>query len=784
MGTSDNKEISCRVTRTLLMYVRECNGGTLGNLLDDLKLDEHYLLDPDNWVSHAFLQVLYHRMIRILDDKNAVYHMTIASERFQSLGLLDRIVRLLGSPKLIYGQAPKYNRLLKLNGDVYIHELEKSWVVLEDRYHDSAQKTRFDCDYTRGILAGIPTLFGMPPAEIEEVECQVHPDVYGERMWPDHPAYGRPGCLYRVRWQKSKAESVRKRFITNRRVFERAIEDLQEANLRIQEKYDEARRLAVDLETANRDLLASKRQLEQSRAEYMVSERRYRLLAENASDIIWTFNLATMRFDYISPSVLRVRGFSPEEAMEISLEATLSPQSFQLVRKTLAEELARDSKEGIDPNRSRTMELEQVCKDGSFAWSEATVTFIRNEEGEPVGVLGSTRDINERKWVEHERAQLEAMLTEARRLESLGTLAGGIAHDFNNLLMGVQGHASVMSMKLDPGHPFLEHVKGIEECVNSAAELTHRLLGFARSGKYELKATDINRLTERTSEMFGRTRKEISIVRKLQPDVRPVEVDRSQMEQVLLNLFVNAWQAMPGGGVLTLETQNVMLGQKFAEANGLDPGLHVKILVTDTGAGMDEETRRRVFEPFFTTKDIKRGTGLGLASSYGIIGNHGGIITVSSIRGQGSTFTIYLPAVCESPDPEKEPIVRAILKGKETVLLVDDEEKLRDVGAQMIQLLGYTVLTAGSAKEAIAVFKDNKDRVALIILDMIMPEMGGDEAFDRLVSIHPDIKVILASGYSVEGKAGDVLKRGCSGFIQKPFSLEELSQKMRDVLDG
>ncbi|MFZ0134342.1 MAG: response regulator [Desulfobacterales bacterium] len=784
MGTSDHKDISCRVTRTLLMYVRECNGGSLGNLLDDLERDERYLLDPDNWVSHAFLQVLYHRMIRILDDKNAVYHMTIASERFQSLGLLDRIVRLLGSPKLIYGQAPKYNRLLKLNGDVYIHELGNSWVVLEDRYHDSTQKTRYDCDYTRGILAGIPTLFGMPPAEIEEVECQVHPDVYGERMWSDHPVHGRQGCLYRVQWQKSKAESGWKRFITKRHVYERAIEDLQDANSRIQEKYDEARRLAADLETANRDLLSSKRQLEKSRAEYMASERRYRLLAENASDIIWTFDLATMRFDYISPSVLRVRGFSPEEAMEISLEATLSPQSFKLVRKVLAEELARDGSEGVDPDRSRTMELEQVCKDGSFAWSEATVTFIRNKEGKPAGVLGATRDINERKRAEHEKAQLEAMLTEARRLESLGTLAGGIAHDFNNLLMGVLGHTSIMSMKLDPGHSFVEHVKGIEECVNSATELTRHLLGFARSGKYELKATDINRLIERISEMFGRTRKELGIVRKLQPNVWPVNVDRSQMEQVLLNLFVNAWQAMPSGGVLTLETRNDMLDRKFAEANGIDPGLHVKILVTDTGAGMDEETRQRVFEPFFTTKDIKRGTGLGLASSYGIIGNHGGIITVSSVRGQGSTFTIYLPAVRKSPDAEKKPIVKAILKGKETVLLVDDEEKLRDVGAQMLQLLGYTVLTAGSAKDAIAVFEDNKDLVSLIILDMIMPEMGGDEAFDRLVAIRPDIKVILASGYSVEGKAGDVLKRGCSGFIQKPFTLEDLSQKMRDALDG
>lgn len=784
MGSSTDKEISCRVTKTLLMYVRENNKGSLGNLLDDLELNERYLMDPDNWISHALLQVLYHRMIQILGDKNAVYLMTVASERFQSLGLLDRIVRLLGSPKLIYGQAPKYNKLLKLNGDVYIHGLGNSWVILEDRYHDSVQKTRYDCDYTRGILAGIPTLFGMPTAQVEEIECQVHPEVYGERVWPDHPAYGRQGCLYRVQWQGRKADSFWKRVFTRRSIYERAIEDLQEANLRIQEKYEEARQLAIDLEKANRALVASKHQLEKSKAEYMVSERRYRLLAENASDIIWTFNLETMRFDYISPSVLRVRGLTPDEAMGMSLEATLSPQSFEIVRKILVEELDRDGKEGVDPNRSRTLELEQVCKDGSFAWAEATVTFIRNEEGVPVGVLGATRDINERKWAEHERAQLEAMLTEARRLESLGTLAGGVAHDFNNLLMGVLGHTSVMNMNLEPHHPFVEHIRGVEECVNSATELTQRLLGFARGGKYELKATDINRLLERTSEMFGRTRKEISIQRKLQQNVWHVEVDRSQMEQVLMNLFVNALQAMQGGGVLCLETKNVTLGKEFAKSNGINPGPYVKISVTDTGAGMDEKTRQRVFEPFFTTKEMRRGTGMGLASSYGIIGNHAGIITVSSVRGQGSTFTIYLPAACESTVAEKGQIVKGILRGKETVLLVDDEEKLRDLEAQMIQLLGYTVLTASSAKEAIAVFEENKDRVALIVLDMIMPEMGGDEAFDRLISIRSDVKVILSSGYSVEGKAAEVLRRGCNGFIQKPFSLEELSQKMRDVLDG
>ena len=644
MNTSTHREISCRVTRTLLMYLREQNNGSLGALLDGLDLDEEYLLDTNNWVSHAFLHVLYQRMISILGDDNAVYKMALASGRFQSLGLLDDLARLVGSPKLIYAQAPKYNRLLKLNGDVHIHALGDSWVVLEDRYHKSAQKTRYDCDYTRGVLAGIPTIFDMLPANVEELECQVAPDTYGKRIWPDTPTQGSRGCLYRVQWDKGRKITLRKRLFGRLAIYRKAIDDLQEANKRIQEKYDEVRSLASDLETANRQLLESKRQLESKAADLLASEERYRFLAENVSDIIWTLSLENMRFEYISPSVENIRGFTAEEAMRLSLEETLTPESLEIVAGVLAEELAREGEVGVDPGRHRTIEIQQLCKDGSHAWAEARMSFIRNEEGRPVGVLGVTRDISERKRAEEQRKRLEAVLVESQKMESIGTLAGGIAHDFNNILMGIQGRTSLMLLGIDSYHPHFEHLKGIEESVKSAADLTRQILGFARSGKYEVKTTDINRLVDRSSEMFGRTKKEIAIHKQLQDEIWPVDVDRGQIEQVLLNLYINAWQAMPGGGNVYLATENVILDEEFVKPHGIPSGRYVKISVMDTGIGMDENTRQRVFEPFFTTKEMGRGTGLGLASSYGIIRNHGGIITVSSEKSRGSTFIIYLPA--------------------------------------------------------------------------------------------------------------------------------------------
>ena len=249
MGTSTKKEISCRVTRTLLMFVREANNGSLGYLLDGLDLSEEYLLNSHNWVSHSFLQILYDRMIDILGDEDAVYKMTLAAERFGSLGLLDRIARLMVNPKFIYAHAPKYNKLLKLNGDVYIHELGDSSVLLEDRYHSSSQKTRHDCDYTRGVLAGIPTIFDMPIAQVEEIECQVAPEAYGTRRWADTPKQGCNGCLYRVHWDSTGKGSLLKNLFRRRRNYRKAIQDLLVANREIQEKYEEVKRLANDLET-------------------------------------------------------------------------------------------------------------------------------------------------------------------------------------------------------------------------------------------------------------------------------------------------------------------------------------------------------------------------------------------------------------------------------------------------------------------------------------------------------------------------------------------------------
>jgi two-component system cell cycle sensor histidine kinase/response regulator CckA len=394
-------------------------------------------------------------------------------------------------------------------------------------------------------------------------------------------------------------------------------------------------------------------------------------------------------------------------------------------------------------------------------------------QGKPA-IIGTLLDISDRK-------RLETQLIQSEKMKAIGTLAGGIAHDFNNILMAIQGYTSLMLHLLDPGHAHYVKLKGIEELVTSGSDLTKQLLAFASGGTYEIRAADLNEIVRKTSNMFARTRKEITIQVHYDSEDPVVDVDSGQIEQMLLNLYVNAWQATPGGGTLILTTENVVLDRKFVRPFSVKPGKFAKISVTDSGMGMDEKTRERIFEPFFTTKKRDRGTGLGLASVYNIVVGHGGIIQVESEPGRGTTFYIYLPLSKRTVE-KAAPVSQTVLKGKETVLLVDDEETVITVSRDMLEALGYSVLVAGSGQEACEVYRNNRELVDLVILDVIMPDMGGEETFIQLSRIDPSVCVILSSGYSLDGIATKIMDRGCRAFIQKPFTINVLSQKLREVL--
>jgi PAS domain S-box-containing protein len=504
------------------------------------------------------------------------------------------------------------------------------------------------------------------------------------------------------------------------------------------------------------------------------SERRFRGLFERAPVGVAIID-TDRRFIEVNQMICETLGYRAEEMVGRSLNAFTHPEDREGARIRWRQLLDEE----VEFNQAQKR---YIHKDGRVVWVIVSNSLIRDDRGAPLYILGHIIDISAQKQAQLEKEAYAKKLLQAQKMEAIGTLAGGLAHDFNNLLMGIQGRASLMLMDMPSDAPLREHLDSIESHVRSAAALAQQLLGYARGGKYDVRAIQLNELIKNSTTMFGRTKKEIQIHHDLQTRLPAIEADRNQIEQVFLNLFVNAWQAMPEGGHLHIKTEVVELSMNPSAPPGSPSGCFVKVSVTDTGIGMDAETMEKIFDPFFTTKEKSRGTGLGLASVYGIVKNHGGNITVSSQMERGTTFTLLFPVSEKRAHPVALPD-DTIKKGRETLLLVDDEEIILDVGRQLLERLGYVVLTAGGGVDAINKVSDYGDEIALVILDLIMPGMDGNQTYDGIRVVSPDLKVILSSGYARDGKAETVLNKGCQGFIQKPFDLATLSKKVREVLD-
>ena len=516
---------------------------------------------------------------------------------------------------------------------------------------------------------------------------------------------------------------------------------------------------------ADTDITERKRQEEALRE----SEERYRLLADNASDVIWVrdMNLAPI---YISPSIERLQGWSVEEAVAQTADETMTPASAEFARKVLSEELMIEEREEKDLSRSRTLEVEMKCKDGSTVWTEVNVRFLRDGSDRAVGLVGISRDISERKRAEEEKAALEEQLRHAQKMEAVGSLASGIAHDFNNLLTGILGYAELLKLEARPGEEVFKGAEVIETAACRASELTRQLLGFAQKGKQRNIPVDMHRVIgDVTALLSPSINKRIDITERRRTDRSLVMGDPSQLHQIIMNLVLNASDAMTECGEIIVETRTVKLGgEHYRIFPEVPPGSYNVISVTDSGSGIPEDVRSHVFDPFFTTKDRSEGTGMGLAMVYGIVKNHAGGIRVETEVGVGTTFEVYLPVAEGGAVSSPESQAKQPLHGRERILFVDDEEVVRETTATMLTSLGYAVTCACNGLEGVEYYREHMEEVDLVMLDITMPVMDGGDCFRALKKLDPDVKVVLTSGHALDGAAQKLLDAGILCPFGKP----------------
>jgi len=630
---------------------------------------------------------------------------------------------------------------------------ERRFRSLTDNAFDGISLTEYDsATWKRRILYCNDRYVEMSGYSRQQLESADHIDLLQHRF--EQPAL-----------HADRAQLLEGRPIVGRSSWKRpdGRENTFEWTAVLVERDDAALRvLSIDRDITER--LRSERALRES-------EERFRMFAENAFDGINIQELdpATWkrRLLYCNDSYVEMSGYTREQLeSETDLARLMASYGTEPGHPRLERLMSGKAITGIDSWKR---------PDGKENWIEYVGAAVR--KGDKYLIFGVDRDVTERRRAENTRRRLEEQLRQAQKMEAIGQLAGGIAHDFNNLLTGILGYANILKLAADPASSTYDAAKTIEAAAQRAAELTTQLLGFARRGKHRNTPVDMHDTIGEVIRLLRRTLdRNITIAERRGAETSTVFGDPAQLQQVVLNLAVNARDAMPEGGELAFETRVVDLDDEYCRTHsGAKPGRHLVLNVSDTGCGMTAETRHRVFEPFFTTKPDGRGTGMGLAMVYGIVKNHGGSIRVYSEVDHGTTFSVYLP-LAEGPvevRPEWSPDSRP--EGTGCVLVVDDEEVVRNVAEDMLSELGYTVLTASDGDEAVKRYAGMGREIDLVIIDMIMPVMAGRECFRALKEINPDVKAILATGYGFNGKAQEILEEGVAAFVQKPFSMAALA---------
>lgn len=528
--------------------------------------------------------------------------------------------------------------------------------------------------------------------------------------------------------------------------------------------------------TAARDITDRKkieeeleRRVNERTKELQQSEEKFRSLFEESRDMVYITSPDGKFLDINSAGVQLLGYADKDEALHSNVRDTyLNPED-----RIKFQELIK--RQGY----VKDFELTLVNRKNQALQVMITATAVKDSEGKYSAYRGIIRDITERR-------KLEQQLFQVQKMESIGTLAGGIAHDFNNILGGIMGYASLMKAKTTEEHPFRQYIETIERATQRAGELISKLLAFAVGGTYHVTPVDLNAIVQETihivSRLFDRS---VVVEIGLNPDLPTIDADPALIQQVVMNLLVNARDAMPGGGRIIVETR----WEEILET-GLRPhveaqkGRYAVLSVSDTGVGIEEEHLQKIFDPFYSTKEKGKGTGLGLAVVYGVVKNHGGFVQVQSRYGSGSCFEAYLPAGDKPLQASPKTDGLMDLKGAERILVIDDEEDIRNLARDAFQEYGYSVVLAADGSEALDIFRVQYREIDLVLLDIIMPKMGGQETLKELKTIDPAVKVILSSGYSQSGHTKEMTDAGVDGFIQKPYQIQQLLALVRNTIDA
>ena len=524
----------------------------------------------------------------------------------------------------------------------------------------------------------------------------------------------------------------------------------------------------------------AKEQLQSEQKRLALSESQYRLLAQNISDVVWTVDTSLV-YTYVSPSMETVFGFAPYEVVGRKFGFNYAPQDREKLMACMAQIVNDPSLNPAESCLARIYETQQTSKNGAIVWTEVQVGVLWDDSGEVVGVLGVGRDVSAQR-------RLAGQLRQSQKMEALGTLSGGIAHDFNNILGAISGYTELALEDAQNGKPAANELSQVLKVVNRGRALVNQILIFSRKKEPELKRLDLNRLVEGTADFLSRTiPRMIQIDLDLEHDLDQVMADHTQLEQVLFNLVSNSKDAMPDGGQISIGTSMTHLSPEFCRENvELNPGPYVELKVRDSGRGMNSEVLSRIFDPFFTTKHIGEGTGLGLSTVYGIIKGHNSQVQVDSRPGLGTEFRIFLPSAAAGHMEAAAPAQTGPeVPGKgETILIVDDELDMCAVTSEILKRSGYQVCLANSGEDALQVYEKSGIVPDLVLLDLSMPGMGGLKCLEYLLELDPEVRVIIASGYSAEAKPSDTIPLGAKSYISKPFSRDDLLREIARVLNS